>query len=49
MLRSELEPLGFAVRWADESGADRANAFEIHRPAVLLDPAAEHCDGPRLL
>ena len=24
MLRSELEPLGFTVRWADESGADRA-------------------------
>jgi glutamate carboxypeptidase len=24
MLRGELEPLGFTVRWADESGADRA-------------------------
>ncbi|HWI75865.1 MAG TPA: M20 family peptidase, partial [Sphingomicrobium sp.] len=24
MLRQELEPLGFTVRWADESGADRA-------------------------
>jgi glutamate carboxypeptidase len=24
MLRQELEPLGFKIRWADESGADRA-------------------------
>ena len=24
MARQELEPLGFKVRWADESGADRA-------------------------
>jgi glutamate carboxypeptidase len=24
MVRSELEPLGFTVRWADENGADRA-------------------------
>ncbi|HET8534605.1 MAG TPA: M20/M25/M40 family metallo-hydrolase, partial [Sphingomicrobium sp.] len=24
MLRQELEPLGFQVRWADETGADRA-------------------------
>jgi glutamate carboxypeptidase len=24
MLRQELEPLGFNIRWADESGADRA-------------------------
>ena len=24
MLRQELEPLGFKVRWADESGANRA-------------------------
>jgi glutamate carboxypeptidase len=30
MLRSELEPLGFAVRWADESGADRAGHLIAH-------------------
>jgi glutamate carboxypeptidase len=30
MLRSELEPLGFTVRWADESGADRAGHLIAH-------------------
>ena len=30
MLRGELEPLGFRVRWADESGADRAGHLVAH-------------------
>ncbi len=39
MLRSELKPLGFAVRWADETGADRAGhliAYHKGRGKKLL-------------
>ncbi len=39
MLRRELEPLGFAVRWADEAGADRAGhlvAYHKGRGRKLL-------------
>lgn len=30
MLRQELEPLGFTIRWADETGADRAGHLVAH-------------------
>jgi len=39
MLRQELEPLGFTIRWADETGADRAGhlvAYHKGRGKKLL-------------
>lgn len=34
MLRSELEPLGFTMKWEDESGADRAGNLIAYHPSA---------------